>query len=123
MILIVDDVADDCETLRRAVKGAGYSAHCTRTARDALQVLESITPALLVIDLRMPDIDGMELLRRVRGRAETSAVPILVYTISDLPEDRQTALDLRQRLHHERDCGLANPAATHPGAVPAAVGN
>jgi PleD family two-component response regulator len=94
MILVVDDSVDECGRFRRQLHGAGYDIHCTRTARDALQVLETMKPGLLVVDLFMPDVDGFELVRQVRSRADLRDVPILAYTISNSPDDQWKALDL-----------------------------
>jgi two-component system OmpR family response regulator len=91
MILMVDDSAEDCERFRRELAGAGYPVHCTRTARDALQVMETMRPGLLVVDLVMPDVDGFELVRRVREKAGVRDVPVMVYTVVDTPEGRERA--------------------------------
>lgn len=63
-ILIVDDEADMVETCRRILSAAGYECLGTSDAQEALRLLASERPALLFTDLRMPEMDGMEMLRR-----------------------------------------------------------
>jgi DNA-binding NtrC family response regulator len=77
-VLIVDDEPDMVENLTRILRRAGY--HCLRATESerALGVLESERPDLLVTDVRMPGLDGMELLRA--ARALDPPVPVIVIT-------------------------------------------
>ena len=93
MILMVDDSPEDADQFRQLIEPSGHDVRSTRTARDALQVLQTMKPGLLVVDLGMPDMDGFALLAELRRRPELADVPVLVYTISDNPEDRRRALD------------------------------
>ena len=65
-ILIVDDEPDMTETCRRILGAAGHECLTTNDARDALRLLGAERPDLLLTDLRMPEIDGMEMLRQAR---------------------------------------------------------
>jgi DNA-binding NtrC family response regulator len=65
-ILIVDDEPDMTETCRRVLGSAGYQCFISNDAREALTLLASERPDLLLTDLRMPEMDGMEMLRRAK---------------------------------------------------------
>jgi DNA-binding NtrC family response regulator len=77
-ILIVDDEADMVENLGRILGRAGHTCVTTTDARAALAAVESETPDLLITDLKMPDLDGMELLRR--AREVDAALPVIMIT-------------------------------------------
>ncbi|HVA41016.1 MAG TPA: response regulator, partial [Candidatus Binataceae bacterium] len=65
-ILIVDDEPDMTDTCRRILGPAGYQCLISNRAQEALSLLGSERPDLLLTDLRMPEMDGMEMLRRAR---------------------------------------------------------
>lgn len=66
-ILIVDDEPDMTDTCRRILSPAGYKCLTSNNALEALNLLGAERPDLLLTDLRMPEMDGMEMLRRARS--------------------------------------------------------
>jgi len=77
-VLIVDDDTDMLEICARILRRAGYACLTTTDPRQAMVLLESERPDLLLTDLKMPALDGMELLRRAREVDQT--VPVIVIT-------------------------------------------
>ena len=77
-ILIVDDSAFARKRLRGILEGAGYEVHEAGGGSAALQMLSEITPELITVDLLMPDMDGLELIRRIRETHPT--LPLLVHS-------------------------------------------
>jgi two-component system response regulator HydG len=77
-VIIVDDEPDMTETCRRILKSAGYQCLITNTAQDALNLLGTEGPDLLLTDLYMPEMDGMEILRR--AREIDPQLPVIVFT-------------------------------------------
>lgn len=77
-------VADDSLSVRRALtelmEDAGYEVHAARDGLEALELIESISPALVLLDLEMPKLNGLEVTRFMRGRPQTRHVPILMIT-------------------------------------------
>jgi DNA-binding NtrC family response regulator len=65
-ILIVDDEPDMIETCRRILASTGYQCFTTTDSREGLRMVEGEHPDLLLTDLRMPEMDGMEMLQRAR---------------------------------------------------------
>jgi signal transduction histidine kinase len=79
-ILVVEDEAPTLEALCAALAVAGYGVDPARTVAEALERLAAARPDLLVLDFGLPDVDGWEVLKRVRGAAGTRDLPVLVLT-------------------------------------------
>lgn len=84
--LVVDDEVNLGELLRMAMANEGWEARAATNGREALDVIRDFEPDLLVLDVMMPGIDGVELLTRVR--AAGNDVPVLFLTAKDAVEDR-----------------------------------
>ena len=81
MILIVEDERDLVDTLEYALNEQGFSTLAARTGRRALEVLAGDrTPALVLLDLMLPDMSGLDLCRQLRACARTRALPVIVLT-------------------------------------------
>src|SRR5262245_31313381 len=89
-VLIVDDQLDSCELLAALLEGHGARVVQCDSAESALGVLTDIDANLLVADIAMPDIDGYELIRRVRR--SHGALPAIAVSAYARPEDRRRAL-------------------------------
>jgi DNA-binding NtrC family response regulator len=76
-VLIVDDDAVMCEALAEAIRDLGHAAHTVSSGHAALALLERESVNAVFLDLRMPGMDGLEVLRRVRARPQAPAVVIL----------------------------------------------
>ena len=93
--MIVDDEPINIKVLQKYLKMAGYSRFVTTT--EPLTVVERIVatpPDVLLLDVMMPDINGLELLRRIRADARLEYFPIIILTASDSQETRVQALEL-----------------------------
>jgi CheY-like chemotaxis protein len=90
-VLIADDSEDNRELLRQLLAAAGFE---TRTAVDGTEALGMIfdwRPALVLLDLRMPRVGGLEVMRRVRAHPETAlaATPMIAITANAFSEDQR----------------------------------
>ena len=90
-ILLVDDDLTLLSVLSRRVSRAGYDVRTAQSGAIALKQLEGSWPALLVIDLMMPGMDGFELARRVKQLAD---LPIIILSAVDASEAKVSALEL-----------------------------
>jgi DNA-binding response OmpR family regulator len=86
-VLIVEDERDIREVLRRYLERAGISVLTAATGAEALQLIESIRPDLVLLDLGLPDIDGSEILATVSG-----STPVIVLTARSDAVDRIAGL-------------------------------
>lgn len=90
-ILVVDDEPQMRRMLKTGLSGRGYEVMVANNGMTALDALVSWRPDVLVLDLGMPVMDGLEVCRRVRG---WSQVPIIVLSVRDQEQDKVEALDL-----------------------------
>jgi two-component system response regulator MprA len=90
-VLIVDDDRSVRDALRRALTLGGYEVDAAEGGQHALTQVATTTPDAVVLDVGMPDIDGLEVCRRLRGAG--NRVPILMLTARDAVEDRIDGLD------------------------------
>jgi DNA-binding response OmpR family regulator len=90
-VLLVDDDRTLLSVLSRRVSRAGYDVRTASSGAAALKQLEDSWPALLVVDLMMPGMDGFELARRVKQLAD---LPIIVLSAVDASEAKVSALEL-----------------------------
>jgi len=91
-ILVVEDDPVLRDGLTRSLRNAGYAVDTAQDGKIADDLLSVHTFDLLVLDLGLPGVDGLEVLRRLRRRG--SAVPVLILTARDSVEDRVAGLDL-----------------------------
>jgi two-component system KDP operon response regulator KdpE len=89
-ILVVDDEPQLTRVLRTSLVTHGYDVRVASDGRSALDVFREWTPALVVTDLAMPNLDGLELCRRVR---ELSEIPIIVLSVRGEEKTKVEALD------------------------------
>jgi two-component system KDP operon response regulator KdpE len=90
-ILLAEDEAALCDFVSRNLRARGFEVFEASNGLEALALWEREDPHLLILDIMMPRMDGLEVCRRVR---EHSAVPIIVLTALDAESDKVTALDL-----------------------------
>lgn len=91
-ILIAEDDTILADGLTRALRQAGYAVDWVKTGIEANQVLTGKAHDMVILDLGLPQIDGFEVLRRLRERG--SGIPVLILTARDAVEDRVNGLDL-----------------------------
>lgn len=91
-ILVVDDERAVRTSLRRALVLEGYDVDLAGGGREALSVLHSQTADAIVLDILMPDIDGLEVCRRLRDAGDRT--PVLMLTARDAIGDRVAGLDV-----------------------------
>lgn len=89
-VLVVEDDQRLRDMLRRNLIFEGYAVDTAENAEAAFHAMRERVPDAIILDLMLPDMDGIEVCRRVR---EASTVPILILTARDSIEDRVTGLD------------------------------
>jgi two-component system, OmpR family, response regulator MprA len=89
-VLVVEDDAEIAEVLRRSLRKEGYEVRLSGDGIDALYAAEAFVPDLVVLDLGLPRLDGVEVCRRLRAEND---VPILMLTARAETEDRVGGLD------------------------------
>ena len=99
-ILLVDDEPDTCDMLQYVFERAGAVVRVATSAEEALDIAEVWEPDVLVSDIGMPEVDGYELIKRVRARASGNhKIPAVALTALTRIEDRMQALAAGYQMH------------------------
>jgi hypothetical protein len=92
-VLIVEDDEQAREMLRRALAKDGWQVIEAENGRRALEKLKDVTPALILLDLMMPEMDGFEFMQQLRQRPDCRLVPVVVITAKDITDDDRSRLN------------------------------
>ena len=91
-VLLVDDEDNLRSMLEAALRHHGFDVHPVANGREALASVEDVSPALIVLDVMMPDLDGFEVCRRLRSSGVK--VPVVFLTAKDATDDKVRGLTL-----------------------------
>jgi len=89
-VLVVDDDATILRTLRINLRARGFDVETVTCGRDALTTMSALEPDVVILDLGLPDLDGVDVLRRIRAH---SRVPVIVLSARHQSDDKVEALD------------------------------
>jgi PAS domain S-box-containing protein len=92
-ILIVDDLPDNTALLAHLVKDQGYEGSVAFSGRQALEIALAERPDVILLDVMMPGMDGIEVCRRLKADEELRSIPVILVTAKDLDEDMVRGLD------------------------------
>ena len=93
-ILVVDDEEDLLELIRYNLSKEGYRVTCVETGEEALQHASREPTDLIVLDLMLPGVDGLEVCRRLKGEATTRNIPVVMLTAKSEEVDLVTGLEV-----------------------------
>lgn len=123
-ILFVEDDPNDIEITTEALKGISNRVHVVRDGREALDFLFCLgvytdrrhiqRPQLILLDLVLPKIDGLEVLRRVKADSHTASIPVVVLTSSDRDRDLQISKRLGAQAYIVKPVGMPNLTKVAP---------
>jgi len=92
-ILYVEDNFDNRNLIRRVLESEGYAMIEAPSAKDALSLLETGNPDLILMDINMPDMDGYALTSRIRTMPAHARIPIIAVTANVMRGDREKSLE------------------------------
>ena len=92
-ILVVDDTELNLKLVSTILLKDGYEVITARNGLEALEVIKAAPPALAILDVMMPDMDGYTLCRRLRQNSTTAKIPIIILTALSGVEDKIKAFD------------------------------
>jgi two-component system, cell cycle response regulator DivK len=92
LILVVEDNEKNRKLVRDLLTVKGYALLETETGEEALTLARDRQPALVLMDIQLPGIDGIEALRRLRADPATASIPVVAVTASAMMQDRQKIL-------------------------------
>lgn len=94
IVLVVDDTEMALTLVRDSLAKGGFAVRTATDGFEALVAIEKERPALIIADIMMPRLSGLDLLKAVRNRPETREIPFIMLTALDKAENVQAGLDL-----------------------------
>jgi two-component system cell cycle response regulator DivK len=92
-ILVVEDNGTSMKLFRDVLQATGYRTLEATTGRRAVELAAQHVPALVLMDIQLPDLDGVEALSRLRAEERTAAIPVLALTAQAMHGDRERFLE------------------------------
>ncbi len=92
-ILIVDDHLEVRELIEVTLRSDDYQLVQAENGREAVAIAKTMKPDLIIMDIMMPEMDGIEATRRIKGDPETKACTVIILTAKNKESDRQAGLD------------------------------
>lgn len=103
-ILVVDDSEDFCETVMRMLQRDGITTKCAYNGKQALEILNKEVPALILLDLLMPVMDGFQFIREMQENDKWNEIPVVILSAKEVTPEEQQELNKRiVEFMHKRD--------------------
>jgi CheY-like chemotaxis protein len=90
-VLVVEDCCDLRHRFARVLRRAGFRVYEASNGREALACLAGIKPDVILTDVMMPEMDGIELIRHLRSRPSTAAIPVVAMTAAATDQAKRDA--------------------------------
>jgi two-component system cell cycle response regulator DivK len=92
LILIIEDNEKNRKLVRDVLQVKGYKTIESETAEEGIELARSQTPALVLMDIQLPGMDGITALKRLRADSKTKSISVIAITASAMTHNRQTML-------------------------------
>ena len=119
VVVVVDDDRASLDLMTAYLDGLGVQLVLARDGSEGLEVIRALSPAAVVLDIRLPGVDGWEVLTRLRANDETAGIPVIIVSILD-EKSRGLALGAADYLNKPVARDVLVNALRRVGAVPAA---
>ncbi len=93
-ILIVDDIADNLRVLSSTLGEQGYKIRCAKNGMTALKAVTKVIPDLILLDIKMPDIDGYQVCQKLKADPQTQDIPVIFLSALDDVWDKVRAFEV-----------------------------
>jgi len=87
LVLVVDDNEDNLQIMSTILLGRGFEVRTARDGKSALRALEQQLPDVVLLDIMMPEMDGIEVLDRIRANPQSASLPVILVTGKGQDED------------------------------------
>lgn len=92
-VIVVEDEADAAEMFAEMMRVSGFQVLKTESSREAMPLIAREKPGVVILDVMMPDISGLEVLKFIRQSPGLTQIPVILVSAKSLPADIQTGLD------------------------------
>ncbi|MDB9313839.1 ATP-binding protein [Spirulina sp. CS-785/01] len=93
-VIVIDDLPENLDYLARILHNHGYQVHLISDAGSALHTVEQICPDLILLDIRMPQLDGFTICQQLKAKPNTREIPVIFLSALDDPLDKTTAFQV-----------------------------
>lgn len=93
-ILIVEDTKDALDNLKDLLSLEGYEISTAMNGMDAIHKLDLYKPDLIITDLRMPRMDGFELIENLKRSDELKSIPVIIFSANATPENERKSMQI-----------------------------
>ncbi len=93
-ILVVDDIADNLHILATTLSKQGYQVRCAKNGSTAIRGANTILPDLILLDIKMPDLDGYEVCQQLKANEQTRHIPVIFLSALDDVLDKVKAFEV-----------------------------
>jgi CheY-like chemotaxis protein len=93
MILLAEDNEANIQTFTSYLTAVNYRLIIAHNGQEAVNAAETYSPDIILMDIQMPDMDGLEAIRRIRGNPVTAEIPIIALTALAMTGDRERCLE------------------------------
>ncbi|PJF29777.1 MAG: response regulator [Phototrophicales bacterium] len=94
VILVIDDTPDNLVVIEVVLKYHGAQVHSAISAEAGFKILETLTPTVILLDIRMPHMNGVEMFQQLRSNPKTAHIPVIAITAYAMDDDREKYLNL-----------------------------
>jgi two-component system OmpR family response regulator len=105
-IVIVEDEPDTAEMFAEMMRLSGYEVHKTFSGTQGQQLITEMVPDAVVLDLMMPDVSGLEVLRYMRATPALQDIPVIIVTARVFPADIQLGLEAGATVYLTKPVGF-----------------
>lgn len=105
-ILIIEDNDDNRDMLSRRLRRRGFDVITASGGHEGIEMAQTESPDLILLDLNMPDIDGWQVTRQLKAQEATTALPIIAITAHEIPGNREQLLELGCVDYHTKPVDL-----------------
>jgi CheY-like chemotaxis protein len=92
-VMIIEDEPDAAEMFGEMMRVSGFRVVKLLSSVPAIGMLAQEKPDLVILDVMMPDVSGLDILRHIRGNPELSAIPVIIVSAKSMPSDIKTGLE------------------------------
>src|SRR6185369_9530588 len=105
-VLIVEDEPDAAEMFAEMMRVSGFRVVKSHSSGPALKLMSSEMPDVVILDVMMPDISGLEVLRFMRQEPKLAKIPVVVVSAKSMPSDIKTGLDAGASIYLTKPVGF-----------------
>ena len=103
-VMVVDDNEDLVTVLKRYLEGAGYEVIPAYDGSQALELVQTQNPEIIVLDVYMPGMNGKDVLRRLKEDPATAVIPVIMQTAASEPQDFEDSAVAGADAHLPKPC-------------------